>query len=45
MISNGLILAHIDAFYTQVVTGAIILSAIWLNTRLFYQVGGALRRT
>ena len=45
VISNGLILAHIDAFYTQVVTGAIILSAIWLNTRLFDQVGGALRRT
>jgi simple sugar transport system permease protein len=45
VISNGLILAHIDAFYTQVVTGAIILIAIWLNTRLFDQVGGALRRT
>jgi ribose transport system permease protein len=45
VISNGLILAHIDAFYTQVVTGAIILTAIWLNMRIFDQVGGAFRRT
>ena len=45
VISNGLILAHIDAFFTQIVTGAIILSAIWLNTRLFDHVGGALRRS
>ena len=44
VISNGLILAHIDAFYTQVVTGAIILIAIWLNTRLFDRVG-AVRRS
>jgi simple sugar transport system permease protein len=43
-ISNGLILAHIDPFFTQIVTGAIILTAIWLNTRIFDQVGGALRR-
>jgi simple sugar transport system permease protein len=45
VISNGLILAHIDAFFTQIVTGAIILSAIWLNTRLFDRVGGASRRS
>jgi simple sugar transport system permease protein len=44
VISNGLILAHIDAFYTQIVTGAIILVAIWLNTRLFDQVGAVRRR-
>jgi simple sugar transport system permease protein len=44
VISNGLILAHIDAFYTQIVTGAIILIAIWLNTRLFDHIGGAVRR-
>lgn len=35
VIGNGLILAHISPFFTQIVTGAIILAAIWLNTRLF----------
>ena len=44
VISNGLILAHIDAFFTQIVTGAIILTAIWINTRLFDHIGGAARR-
>ncbi|WP_205648602.1 ABC transporter permease [Acuticoccus kandeliae] len=34
VISNGLILSHISPFFTQIVTGAIILAAIWLNTRL-----------
>lgn len=45
VISNGLILAHIDAFFTQIVTGAIILTAIWLNTRIFDHVGSARRRS
>ena len=35
VIGNGLILSHISPFFTQIVTGAIILAAIWLNTRLF----------
>jgi len=35
VIGNGLILVHISPFFTQIVTGAIILIAIWLNTRLF----------
>ena len=35
VIGNGLILAHISPFFTQIVTGAIILIAIWLNTRMF----------
>ena len=35
VIGNGLILAHISPFFTQIVTGLIILVAIWLNTRLF----------
>ena len=35
VIGNGLILMHISPFFTQIVTGAIILVAIWLNTRLF----------
>lgn len=34
VIENGLILARISPFFTQIVTGAIILAAIWLNTRL-----------
>lgn len=40
VIANGLILAHINPFFTQIVTGAIILTAIWLNTRIFDRVGG-----
>ncbi|MEM0907267.1 MAG: ABC transporter permease [Pseudomonadota bacterium] len=35
VIGNGLILMHISPFFTQIVTGAIILTAIWMNTRLF----------
>ena len=35
VIGNGLILAHISPYFTQIVTGAIILVAIWTNTRLF----------
>ena len=35
VIGNGLILAHVSPFFTQIVTGLIILLAIWLNTRLF----------
>jgi simple sugar transport system permease protein len=30
-----LILVHISPFLVQIVTGAIILAAIWLNTRVF----------
>lgn len=40
IISNGLILMHISPFFTQIVTGVIILAAIWMNTRLF---GGGLK--
>ncbi len=35
VIGNGLILMHISPFFTQIVTGTIILLAIWMNTRLF----------
>lgn len=44
VISNGLILAHINPFFTQIVTGAIILTAIWLNTRIFDRLGTSRRR-
>lgn len=43
VIGNGLILLHISPFFTQIVTGAIILVAIWLNTRIFttnFRLGG-----
>jgi simple sugar transport system permease protein len=43
VIGNGLILMHISPFFTQIVTGAIILVAIWLNTRIFnarFRLGG-----
>jgi simple sugar transport system permease protein len=34
MIGNGLILAQTDAFYQQIIEGAIILAAIWFNLAL-----------
>ena len=43
VIGNGLILAHVSPFFTQIVTGAIILLAIWLNTRIFSRLGAARR--
>lgn len=46
VIGNGLILLHISPFFTQIVTGAIILVAIWLNTRIFSaRLGSRRRRT
>lgn len=39
VIGNGLILAHISPFFTQIVTGLIILAAVWLNTRAFVRLG------
>lgn len=35
VIGNGLILAHVSPFFTQIMTGVIILAAVWMNTRLF----------
>ena len=35
IIGNGLILVHISPFFTQIVTGTIILLALWMNTKLF----------
>jgi simple sugar transport system permease protein len=35
VIGNGLILAHMSPFWTPIVTGSIILIAIWLNFRIF----------
>ena len=35
IIGNGLILLHVSSFYTKIVTGFIILIAIWLNRRYF----------
>lgn len=34
MIVNGLILAHVSPYYTQIATGLIIILAIWFNTWL-----------
>ena len=44
VIGNGLILAHVSPFFTQIVTGLIILLAIWLNTRLFARMAQIGRR-
>jgi simple sugar transport system permease protein len=38
VIGNGLILVHVSAFFTQIVTGTIILGAIWLNSKVFSQM-------
>ena len=35
VLGNGLILIHVSPFYTQIIQGAIMLFAIWLNTRIF----------
>ena len=35
VIGNGLILLHVSPFYTQIIQGAIMLLAIWMNTRIF----------
>lgn len=39
VIANGLILSHLSPFLTPIVTGVIILIAIWLNFRLFSGAG------
>ena len=38
-IGNGLILAHLSPFLTPIVTGSIILVAIWMNFRIFRGAG------
>jgi simple sugar transport system permease protein len=35
VIGNGLILVGLSPFFTQIVTGAILLVAIWINSRIF----------
>jgi simple sugar transport system permease protein len=45
VIGNGLILLHVSPFFTQIVTGVIILAAIWLNTRIFSARIGSRKRT
>jgi simple sugar transport system permease protein len=45
VIGNGLILGHVSPFFTQIVTGLIILGAIWLNTRVFARLSTPLRKT
>lgn len=44
VIGNGLILSHVSPFFTQIVTGLIILMAIWLNTRFFARLGAGRRK-
>lgn len=44
VIGNGLILIHTSPFLVQIVTGAIILLAIWLNTRIFSRLSSGGRR-
>jgi simple sugar transport system permease protein len=44
VIGNGLILSHVSPFFTQIVTGFIILIAIWLNTRVFARLASPVRK-
>jgi len=44
VIGNGLILSHVSPFFTQIVTGLIILAAIWINTRFFARLGAGRNR-
>jgi simple sugar transport system permease protein len=44
VIGNGLILSHVSPFFTQIVTGLIILIAIWLNTRVFNRLSTPVRK-
>jgi simple sugar transport system permease protein len=39
VIANGLVLLHVSPFYVQIVQGAILLLAIFLNTRVFSRFG------
>ena len=39
VIGNGLILSHLSPFLTPIVTGCIILVAIWMNFRIFRGAG------
>ncbi|MDT7952626.1 MAG: ABC transporter permease [Acetobacteraceae bacterium] len=45
VIENGLILIHVSPFLTQIVTGAIILLAVWLNTRVFARLTASRKRS
>lgn len=45
VIGNGLILSHVSPFFTQIVTGLIILVAIWLNTRVFARLSAPTRKS
>ena len=45
VIGNGLILSHVSPFFTQIVTGLIILVAIWLNTRVFSRLAAPARKS
>jgi simple sugar transport system permease protein len=44
VIGNGLILSHVSPFFTQIVTGVIILIAVWLNARVFSRLAAGSRR-
>lgn len=43
VIANGLVLSHVSPFYVQIVQGAILLLAIFVNTRLFTRFGSVMR--
>ena len=45
VIGDGLILWNVSPFYAQIVTGLIILVAIWLNTRVFARLAAPVRKT
>ncbi len=38
-IENGLVLNHVDVFYVRIIQGAILLAALWANTKVFSRLG------
>jgi simple sugar transport system permease protein len=44
VIGNGLILSHVSPFFTQIVTGTIILLAVWLNASVFSRLASGVGR-
>lgn len=41
IISNGLVLLHVDVYWVPIVQGAILVVAIFLNSKLFSRIGGS----
>jgi len=43
IISNGLVLLHVDVYWVPIVQGVILVVAIFLNSKLFSRIVGSRR--